>query len=163
MAKSAAPLIIAAGAGFLLMGGKKKKKSSKKKCPPVVHLSTDLIPSENVSVEYEDGTHGQISMSKVAYREAVGGNRDLIDITKKVLAPFLPETCVSSESIKIILSENGKKVNYTAVEFFYMLSAELLEDFQEAGLFNHDESKFSANEVMKWWVAHMGEAPLPMI
>jgi hypothetical protein len=166
MANSAAPLLLAGGAALLLMSGKKKKKNGngKPKCPPVVHIRSSLMPRETIEVDYDDGTKGEITLEKAAYFEAVGGNRDIIDITSKVLAPFIPESCISSESIKVdFVDSDAKTTNYSAVEFFYLMSMDILEDFYQAGLFSEEELQFSGNQMLKWWVEHMGEAPVPKV
>lgn len=160
MAKSAAPLLIAAGAAYLLIGGKKKKKKSS--CPPVVHLDWASMPIETIEVQFDDQTSGEVKLPKTAFSEAIGGNRDILDITGKVLAPYLPENCITSDKVKInLISSDGETLTYSAVGFFFALAADLLESFYHAGLFGEDELQFSTNELTKWWVSNMGEAPLP--
>jgi len=165
---SNAPLLLLGGAALLLMTGKKKKSSGSSSkgngaCPPVVHIEKSGMPIEWIEVQYEteDGLeNAEISIFKAAYHEAVDGNRNIIDITMKVLAPFIPPDCVISESIKVKLRSDGDTTEFKAVEFFYIVGMEILQDLHKAGLFG-EEAPSQANELNKWWVSHMGEAPLP--
>ena len=162
MAKSAAPLLLVAGAAFLFMGGKKKKKTPKA-CPPIVHIVWENLPTETLMVRSDAlGREVELKLSKVAYHDALKGNRDIFDISSKALAPFIPAECLTSNSVKVdILAEDGSRLAYKAVEFFFLFSNNLLESLYSAGLFSKDETQYSSNELTKWWVSNMGEAPLP--
>jgi hypothetical protein len=163
MSNSAAPLLIVGGAALLLMSGKKKNKNGngKPKCPPIAHIDSDMILRETIEVEFGDGERVEMSLPKIAYYEAVGGNRDIMKIAAKVLAPFLPESCISSESIKVDLMHDAKSTTYTAVDFTFHVASDTVMDLYQAGLFSEEELQVAKNDILKWWVEHMGDAPLP--
>jgi len=164
MSKSAAPLLLAGGAALIFMGGKKKrngKKGGKGACPPIAHVLPGSIPTEKVHVKYSDGGEGEIGIPRVAYHEALDGNREIINITKKVVAPVLPEDCIASESIKVDIVVDNQRRELSAVEYFFLMAAEVTEDLLHTGLFTQEEADFSLNEISKWWVSKMGTAPFP--
>jgi len=171
---------------LLLMGGKKKSKkksapsgngngngNGKVTCPPVVHVSTQSFAYEVIEKELEDDQGSftmEVKIPKIAYNEGIAGNRDIIAITIATLEPVLPESCLSSESIQVMImrepiEEGGTpdEVKVSAVEFFYFMGLDLIEDLYTLGIFSEEEAAKGTNDLNNWWVGHMGDAPLPEI
>lgn len=154
MAKNATPLLLIGGAAFLLMG-KKKKRKKKKACPSTVSFeSIRKLPEKQVIVTHETGEI-EVNMHLVAFNEISSGNRDLIDITKKTLAPVLSPSCATDPSVTIALPEGEGGAPAPLV--FAQLAGETLEDAAAAQLVTGEEAGEMYRGLEKWMVANLSQ------
>ncbi len=160
---SALPLLLLGGAAILLIGGKKKKSStSTSKCPSLVFMSGDSIPSVIVNVPTAGAGTLEIGLPEVAYNEAMGGNRNIVAITKKTLAHILPGSCIGDRSISInVETDDGETMNFSAPELFYSLGMGISEDLMHAQVLNEGEAIQLVGMLGRWWSDNMGDTPVP--
>lgn len=172
------PLLLLGGAAVVIIGGKKKKKSSVSTstsvCESPVTISKDSIPMVAVPYLWDSGEEHssgepiimeyEQDVPKVAYDEVKGGNRNIVDITKKTLAHLIPGSCVGYPSIVVnVLPEvaGGHTWKHSAPEFFYRQGESIIYLLNVVGAISDQEADQFAEVLKKWWHDHMGDAHTP--
>jgi len=169
------PLLLLGGAAVVILGGKKKKSSvstSTSVCESPITISQDSIPMVAVPYLWDSGeehSSGEPIMMeyeqdvpKVAYNEVKGGNRNIVDITKKTLAHLIPGSCVGYPSIVVTgKTEDGHTWTEAAPVLFYNLGMTIIGSLEIVGAISDQEADQFAEALKKWWHDHMGDAHTP--
>ncbi|MCH7553367.1 MAG: hypothetical protein IIC82_05170 [Chloroflexi bacterium] len=173
---SFAPLLLLGGAAVVILGGKKKKKSSVSTstsvCESPVTVSKDSIPMVAVPYLWDSGEEHssgepiimeyEKDVPKVAYDEVKGGNRNIVDITKKTLAHVIRGSCVGYPSIVVnVKTEDGNTWKNSAPEFFYGWGMTIIPLLEIVDAISEQEADQFVEVLKKWWHDHMGDTHTP--
>jgi len=170
------PLLLLGGAAVVILGGKKKKSSvstSTSVCESPITISQDSIPMVAVPYLWDSGEEHssgepiimeyEKDVPKVAYDEVKGGNRNIVDITKKTLAHVIRGSCVGYPSIVVnVVTEGGSDIwGHSAPVLFYNLGMTIIGSLNIVDAISDQEADQFAEVLKKWWHDHMGDTHTP--
>lgn len=146
------------------IAGGKKKTVPRGNCPSTINIDVEDMTTGTKVVQTSPGETMQINMPDRAFLEGERGNRDLIDITKKVFRDITPEGCLPTmEGVTIVFKGDGHDYILPAPRFYFLLAMDILEDFYQAGWYSEQEATAQYGALQLWWESTMGNRDYPEV
>jgi len=158
-------MLEAAKDGGLDIGGSKGSGTdSTGDCPKNVTIDIQDMSNASITVQVSPNETMKINMPSRAASEGSQGNRDILDITRKVFAEITPKRCRPNMK-RVIITFRGEGTSFMgeAPTFFYLLAADILEDFYHAGWYSEQEATVQFGRLQLWWEETMGNRNYPEI
>lgn len=127
---------------------------------------------KNIDIDIRDlsGTSIQVSPNEIvnmpsrAASEGSQGNRDILDITHKVFAEITPNGCLPTmKEVTILFKGENNQIIAPAPRLFFLMAADILEDFYQAGWYSGQEATVQFGRLQLWWEETMGNRDYPEI
>jgi len=133
---------------------KESDNSGSNECPSVVSVNVKNISMTEIN---------SVELPSIAVSESSRGNKDALDIGYKVFRSLFPAPCTPDMLDLEVLSRDaaGGNAKFTAPEFFYLTTMEIIVLMAMAGFYSAMEGETQIGMLNFWWEQTVGNSDYP--